>query len=60
VDVAGTQYMQLRNRCRDLNWSLPSMVTTVAFDDEDTYARYNCIIQYRGAVCAMTIGVILV
>ena len=36
-----------------LNWSLPSMVLTVAFGDEDDNSRYECSVRLRvrGAVC---------
>ena len=53
-------YMELTNRYRGLNWSLPRMVLTVAFGDEDANSRYDCSIQRRGAICTTTVGVFLV
>jgi hypothetical protein len=60
AEVAGTQYMELTNRRRGLNWSLPRMALTLAFGDADADSMYACSVQRRGAAWTTTVDVFLV
>jgi len=45
ADEAGTQYLEVTNRRRHLNWPLLRMVFTLVFGDADADFRYACSVQ---------------